>query len=126
MTREWKPANYNSVSAYLICAEPEAVIAFAQDVFGAELLRRFDRPDGSIMHCELLIDDTVVMMGGAKVTPKVETNLHVYVEDAEAVYARALSRGAEAVQAPERKSDDDDLRGGFRDPCGNTWWVATQ
>jgi uncharacterized glyoxalase superfamily protein PhnB len=123
----WKPTNYPSVSPYLICRDAEAVIAFLIAVFGAKLLRRFDRPDGSLMHAELRIDDSVVMLGGGGTEHRsAEVHVHVYVADAQAVYDRALAQGAEAVRPPERRSAEDDRRGGFRDPDGNIWWVATQ
>lgn len=124
---DWKPAGYPSLSPYLICAEPEAVIAFLQTVFGAEVVRRFDRPDGSLMHGELRLDDSVVMIGGgATEYASAEVHLHLYVPDAQSVFDRAVAAGAEVVRTPERKFEDDDLRGGFRDPAGHTWWVATQ
>jgi uncharacterized glyoxalase superfamily protein PhnB len=125
--RAWKPPAYPTVSAYLICREPERLLAFMTAVFGATLLRRFDRPDGTLKHAELRIDDSVVMVGGAATAHRSsEVHLHVYVADAQAVYDRAIGWGAEPVQPPSRKEADDDLRGGFRDPAGNYWWVATQ
>jgi uncharacterized glyoxalase superfamily protein PhnB len=56
----------------------------------------------------------------------VPASLHVYVEDVDAVYARALAAGGAALQAPERTGDDPDRRGGVTDPAGNSWWIATQ
>lgn len=124
---DWKPASYPSISPYLICRSPEPVMAFLTAVFEATVLRRYDRPDGSLMHAELRIDDSVVMIGGGATDYlSAEVHIHVYVPDAQAVYDRAIASGAEAVQAPVRKAADDDLRGGFRDPAGNLWWIATQ
>ncbi|QGY81752.1 VOC family protein [Sphingorhabdus lacus] len=123
----WKPEGYSSVSPYLMCADPEGLIAFLVAVFGAGQVRRFDRPDGSLMHAEMRIDDSIVMVGGGATQHlSSEVHIHLYVPDAAAVYDRALAQGAEAVQPPIRKSADDDLRGGFKDPAGNIWWVATQ
>lgn len=96
-------------------------------MFDATLLRRFDRADGSLMHAEVRIDDSVVMIGGGATEHKASAvHLHVYVPDAHRVYARALDAGAQAVQTPARKHAGDDLRAGFRDADGNTWWVANQ
>lgn len=123
----WKPEGYPSVSPYLICPDPEKLIAFLVDVFGARQVRRFDRPDGSLMHAEMRIDDSIIMVGGGATQHlSSEVHIHLYVPDAQQVYARALAQGAEALQPPVRKSADDDLRGGFKDPAGNIWWVATQ
>lgn len=123
----WKPEGYPSVSPYLICPDPEKLIAFLVDVFGARQVRRFDRPDGSLMHAEMRIDDSIIMVGGGATQHlSSEVHIHLYVPDAQQVYARALAQGAEALQPPVRKSAEDDLRGGFKDPAGNIWWVATQ
>lgn len=124
---DWKPSAYPSLSPYLICNDPEAAIAFMQAAFGGVLLRRFDRPDGSLMHAEVRIDDSVVMIGGG--TPEyrgAQVHIHLYVRDAQAVFDRAVATGATEVQAPMRKRPDDDLRGGVQDRSGTTWWIATQ
>ncbi|SAK75918.1 VOC family protein [Caballeronia ptereochthonis] len=123
---EWKPATYPSVSPYLICEDAESIIRFLERVFDGALVRRFDRPDGSPMHAEVRIDDSIVMIGGgATVQQSQGPHIHVYVRDAQAVCDRAMQHGAQAVQAPARKRDDD-FRGGFRDAAGTTWRVATQ
>jgi uncharacterized glyoxalase superfamily protein PhnB len=122
----FKPRNYNSVSPYLVCNNAEAVISFMTTVFDGEVLRRFDHPDGSLMHAEVRIDDTVVMIGGAKTQHRAEgAHIHVYVKDVDDVYARALKHGAQSVQEPTRKRADDDRRGGVMDACGNTWWIGS-
>lgn len=123
---DWKPQGYPSLSPYLICRDALAEIAFLQKVFGAGLLRRFDRPDGSLMHAELRLGDSVVMLGGsAPGFDPAKPHLHLYVPDVAAVWGRAMAAGAVAVQPPDRKPGDD-LRGGFADPEGATWWIASQ
>jgi PhnB protein len=122
-----KPPGYSTVSPYLIAAGAQAVIDFLKQVFGAKELRRYDLPDGSIMHAEVGIGDSVVMLGDAGENwPPVRAHLHVYVDDVDATYRRALEAGGVSVQVPERKREDPDRRGGVRDPAGNTWWIATQ
>ena len=59
----WKPQDYNSVSPYLTVPRAAEVIEFLESAFGASVLRRFDREDGSTAHAEVRIDDSVVMMG---------------------------------------------------------------
>jgi PhnB protein len=119
----WKPEGYTSAAPYLVVRDAEATLAFLEAVFGAARLRVVPRPDGGIMHAEARIDDTVVMMGEAPEGP--EAHVHVYVPDVDATWSRALEAGGEIVQAPERKTPDDDRRGGFRDPNGVTWWIAS-
>lgn len=124
---DWKPASYPSVSPYLICPEPDDLIAFLAATFDAEVLRRYDRPDGSLMHAEVQIDDSVVMIGGAQTDAAGGTvHIHVYVPDAQAAFDRAVAAGGTVVQEPTRKEGDDDLRGGVQDAWGTTWWVSTQ
>jgi len=127
MGSEWKPAGYSSVSVYIVTEGAEQVIGFLKQVFGATDLRRFDRPDGKIMHAEVRIDDTVIMIadaGGAY--PAFPAWLHVYVPDVDATYERALQAGGVSVQLPVQKTGDPDKRGGVKDPGGNTWWISTQ
>lgn len=123
----WKPKGYPEVSPYLVVAGAEKTMKFLETVFGATSLRRYDTPDGEVLHAELRIGESVVMLGEAGSDwPPVPMFLHVYVPDVDETYRLALDSGAEAVQEPMRKGDDPDRRGGFRDPGGNTWWVATQ
>lgn len=124
---DYKPSGYNSVSPYLIASNAPEIIEFMVKVFDGKQLRRFNRPDGSLMHAEVRIDDSVVMIGGSQ-TPEqaIAPHVHVYVKDAQKVYDRALAAGAKSVQVPERKDANDDFRAGFTDSAGTTWWVANQ
>ena len=89
---EWKPAGYPSVSPYLIAADAQALIAFIEAAFEGVLLRRFDRPDGSLMHAEVRIDDSVVMIGGGATDVQAAVHIHVYVADVHSTFERALLR----------------------------------
>lgn len=126
MSPDWKPEGYTSVSPYLIVADAERAIAFMERAFGATELRRFEMPAGALTHAEVLIDDSVVMVGEAGgewlACPH---SMHVYVEDVDGAYERALAAGADPLEAPGREEGDPDRRAGVRDPCGNTWWLAT-
>jgi uncharacterized glyoxalase superfamily protein PhnB len=123
----FKPHGYSTVSPYLIALGAQRVIDFLKQTFEARELRRYDMPDGSIMHAEVQIGETVVMLGDAGENwPAVRAHLHVYVQDVDATYERALQAGGVSVQAPGRKGGEPDRRGGVKDPAGNTWWIATQ
>lgn len=123
---EWKPDAYNSVSPYLVVSDAKATLQFLQEVFGAEPLRIHARPDGSLMHAEARIDDTVVMFADAtEGWPAVPAHVHVYVPDVDAIYQRALVFGGRSVAEPAQKNDED-KRGGVQDPGGTTWWISTQ
>jgi len=123
----WKPKDYPSMSPYLICSDGDAVIGFVEQAFGGVLQRRFDRPDGSLMHAEIRIDDSILMIGGSATSAQqTAPHIHIYVPDAKAVFDRAIAAGASVVEEPQRKRDDDDLRGGVQDASGTTWWIASQ
>jgi uncharacterized glyoxalase superfamily protein PhnB len=103
------------------------VITFLRQAFGATELRRFDAPDGTVMHAELRIEGSVVMLAeGSPGWPAFPAWVHLYVQDVDEIYQQALAAGGEAVQAPQERSGDPDRRGGVRDPAGNTWWISTQ
>jgi uncharacterized glyoxalase superfamily protein PhnB len=122
-----KPEGYSTVSPYLVVEGAQRVIDFLQRAFDATALRRYERPDGSVMHAEVRIGDTVVMIAEANAQwPAFPSTLHVYVDDVDAVYRRALAVGGVSLQEPSRQQGDPDRRGGVRDPAGNRWFMATQ
>jgi len=128
MSQPFKPASYNSVSPYLIVTDAKATIQFLTEVFGAQEIQRFADPqNGRVMHAEVRLDDTVIMLGDCVegMWPAVAAHVHVYVPDVDATYAKALQHGAVSVQEPVKKQDDD-KRGGFKDSGGTTWWVGTK
>jgi PhnB protein len=127
MGRSYKPQGYSSVSPYVVANGAQGVIDFLIETFDARQTRRYDRPDGSIMHAEVQIDDTVVMVAdGADHNPAFSIWLHVYVPDVDTSYRRALDAGGLSVDEPKQREGDPDRRGGVKDPAGNTWWIATQ
>lgn len=126
MSPTHKPASYSTVSPYLIVEGASGTIEFLTTVFGAVELRRYPDDDGRLVHAEVRIDDTVVMLAdGVEAWPPLPAHVHVYVPDVDATYRRALEAGATSVQEPVRK-DDPDKRGGVKDPGGTTWWIATR
>ena len=122
----FKPDDYTTVSPYLIVGGASATIEFLKRVFDATELRRFPDASGKLMHAEVRIGDTVVMVAdGAEGWPPVPTHVHVYVENVDTTYERALQAGATSVQEPVQKQDED-KRGGVKDAGGTTWWIATR
>ena len=127
MNALYKPNNYSSVSPYLIVDGANATIDFLKRVFDAVELRRFPDKAGKLMHAEVRIEDTVIML--ADPAPPdwlpIPSYVHIYVSDVDAYYRRALEAGAVSVQEPNKKQDED-KRGGVRDAGGTTWWIATK
>jgi uncharacterized glyoxalase superfamily protein PhnB len=126
MSASYKPQRYSTVSPYLIVDGASGTIEFLKRVFGAEELRRFPDEAGKLLHSEVRIDDTVVMIADSgDGWPAVPSYVHVYVGDVDATYRRALEAGATPVQEPVKK-EDEDKRGGVKHPGGTTWWIATK
>jgi len=127
MNTSYKPAGYNSLSPYLIVDGAQKMIDLLTGIFDAKELRRYDNPDGSIMHVEVRIDDSVLMIADASsMYPSNELLLHVYVPDVHKTFKKAIDLGCEAIEQPVNKGDDPDTRGSFKDFSGNIWAVGTQ
>ena len=126
MSVSHKPSGYTTASPYLIVDGASRTIDFLTRVFDGKELRRFADPSGRVMHAEVRIDDTVLMLAdGGEGWPPVAAYVHVYVPDVDATYRRALAEGAQSVQEPVKK-EDEDRRGGVKDAGGTTWWIATR
>lgn len=127
MSSQFKPSGYNSASPYFVINGAEKFSNLLKQLFNAAELRRYDRPDGTIMHLELRIDDTVIMIGDSSEEYPPNTHLmHVYVPDADAVYKKAIEFGCEPMEEPKQREGDPDKRGMFKDFAGNMWAVGTQ
>src|SRR5687768_13782463 len=99
---QYKPADYSTVSPYLIVNGADATIEFLKRVFDAVELRRFPDDAGKLIHAEIRIDDTVLMLADPAPPdwPPISSYVHVYVKDVDATYRRALDAGAVSVQEP--------------------------
>lgn len=127
MSTPFKPAGYNSVSPYFIVPQAKRFMELMSDLFNAKELRCYNTPEGGVMHAELMVDDTVIMLGEASEKfPAVPMVLHVYVPDVDAAYAKALSLGCEGIEPPKQRDGDPDRRASFKDYAGNWWSVGTQ
>ena len=119
------PAGYHTVTPYLVVSGAAQLIDFMKQVFAAEELSRMARPDGTIMHAEVKIGDSRVMLGEASgEAAAMPAMIHLYVEDMDAVYQKALQAGATSLREPEDQFYGDRL-GGVKDAFGNQWWLAT-
>lgn len=128
------PDDYPRLSPYLCIDGAAAAIDFYTAVLGATERMRMPGPDGKVGHAELEIGDGLVMLsdeypdmgvrspkalGGTSVT------IHLYVEDADDVYAKALAAGAKALRPVETQFYGD-RSGQFEDPFGHRWNVSTR
>lgn len=121
MTAQPIPEGHSTVSPYLVVENVTECIEFAEQAFDAERITVHTRPDGSILHAEVRIGNSVVMMGGNAPRP---ATLHVYVKDVDAVYERALQAGAGSLREPADQFYGD-RNAAVKDASGNRWWIAT-
>lgn len=125
MAVSYIPKGYHSIVPYLVVEDADRLIEFLKDAFGAEQTERHLRPDGSIMHAEVKIGDSVIMMGEANEQWKVRpVSLYVYVPDTNATYRRALELGATSIMEPADQFYGD-RNAGVTDTFGNIWWIGT-
>ena len=127
------PAGHHTATPYLVTANADKAIEFYKEAFGAKELVRLPSPDGKVMHAEIKIGDSPVMLsdecpdwdalsplarGGTTVS------IVLYVEDVDAVVNRAVAAGAKAVM-PVTDQFWGDRMGTVIDPFGHKWSVAT-
>jgi PhnB protein len=127
------PDGYPRVTPYLVVDGASAAIDFYREVLGAIERMRMPAPDDKVGHAELEIGDSLIMLAdeypdmdalGPKTVGGTPVTLHVYVEDADAVFDRAVEAGAKALRPVEDKFYGD-RSGEFEDPFGHRWSVAT-
>jgi PhnB protein len=116
---------FHSVTPYLVVERAGDLIDFLKKAFDAKETYRMTHPDGTIMHAEARIGDSLVMLGDACGEHKpMPCYLHLYVPDVDAVYQRALQAGAVSVREPADQFYGD-RSAGVRDPAGNFWEIGT-
>ena len=119
------PEGHPVVSPYLIVGNVVELLGFIDAVFDSEEMARTHRPDGSIMHAQVRLGGSIIMMGETEDgSQRMPGSLFVYVDDADAIYQRALDAGATSMMEPTDQFYGDRLAG-VRDTNGNVWWIAT-
>lgn len=119
------PEGYRTVTPYLIVEGAAGLLEFVKSAFGAEERFRMDGPDGSIGHAEVMIGDSIVMVGDAgDEWPAMPAFIYLYVDDCDATYERALAAGATSVREPADQFYGD-RNATVRDVQGNSWGIAT-
>lgn len=119
------PDGYHTVVPYLTVTDAGTLLDFVQRAFGAKVIEAMRGPDGQVVHADVMIGDSHVMMGLAHGDWKPTTStLYLYVPDCDAQYRSAVAAGGKSVREP-RTEFYGDRSGGVADPFGNQWWVAT-
>ena len=133
MTIKSIPEGYHNVTPYLSIKGAAKAIEFYKEAFGASEMFRMDTPNGMIGHAEITIGDSRIMLAdpcdvGAFRSPESlggsSVCLHVYVEDVDTQFARAVKAGAKVIKAVEDQFYGD-RSGTLEDPFGHIWSLAT-
>ncbi len=128
-----KPQGEHTITPYLNIKGAKAAIEFYSQVFGAKETGRLSAPDGAVMHCELQIGDSKIMLAEeslewGNISPTTlgdsPVTITLYVDDVDATFQRALDAGA--TQIMPLKDEFYGLRVGvFYDPFGHKWHIHT-
>jgi uncharacterized glyoxalase superfamily protein PhnB len=126
------PKGYHTVTPSLFVAGAAKAIDFYKKALGAEELMRFPGPDGKIMHAEIKVGDSIVMLAdempdmggrGPKSIGGTPVSFFVYGENVDAAWKRAVDAGAKEV-VPLADQFWGDRTGCLEDPFGHQWWLA--
>ncbi|NEE01763.1 VOC family protein [Phytoactinopolyspora halotolerans] len=127
------PEGYHSLTPFIVCADAAGAIDFYQRVFGAQVLGRHDGPDGTVMHAELRIGDSILQLsdpnpafGLAAPDPEASSaSLVLYCDDVDDVFAKAVESGA-SVREQVQDFVTGDRYGSIVDPYGRRWAIMTR
>lgn len=115
---------YRTLTPYLVVPDADAEIRFLTAAFGATEKSVDRRPDGAVMHAEIVVGDSLLMIGqGNDTWPAMSSALYLWVPDVDGAYARALAHGATSQFAPEDKPYGH-RNAGVVDANGITWWIG--
>jgi PhnB protein len=125
MAVEPVPHGFHTVTPYLVLSGVARMIDFLKEAFDAKEMQRSARPDGTVMHAQVMIGDSPVMLGEiyGDFQPK-PAALYLYVPDTDALYKRAVAAGAVSIMEPMDQFYGD-RNAGAKDFAGNEWWIAT-
>ena len=122
------PDGYHTITSYFAVRDAARLMDFLKRAFDAEELDRLAMPDGQVMHGQMKIGDSMVMIGQVPADATVAlmpAMLYMYVTDADAAYKKAMQAGAKSVLEPIDQFYGD-RSGAIEDPAGNQWWIATR
>lgn len=112
------PEGWHTVTPRLVVDDPAKLVQFLTHAFDAVGEYSTDAPS------QMKIGDSIVMVSAAGPRKPMPAFLYLYVDDADATYARALQAGAASIEEP-RETPYGDRRAMVTDPCGNDWQIAT-
>jgi len=118
------PEDYHTVTPIMMVNNASGTIDFLKQTFDAKERYRLTDPNGDIMHSEVMIGDSVLMLADSMQRAPMPGSLYVYTENVDDTYNKALQAGGISIMPPENQFYGD-RSGGVKDPGGNIWWIAT-
>jgi PhnB protein len=127
------PEGYHTITPYLAVEDASTAIDFYKKAFGAKERVQMAGPGGSVMHAELEVGDSLIMLSDpfpqASTKPPKElggtsVSIFAYVEDIDSVYKQAIDAGATSLMEPDDMFWGDRF-GSVQDPFGHSWTIAT-
>jgi uncharacterized glyoxalase superfamily protein PhnB len=119
------PRQYGTVTPTMNQSDAAATIAFCKKAFGAKLLTKMAGPGGKLMHAEIQIGDSIVMVSDAVMEPARVASLFLYVPKVDKAIAKAVKAGAQVI-SPAQDMFWGDRFGRLKDPFGNLWALASR
>jgi PhnB protein len=117
---------FTSITPYIIVNGASQFLDFLKNAFDGVERLRVPAPDGTLMHSEVAIGNGMIEAGDAnEQIPPAPTDIHLYVNDADATFDRALAAGATSIYRPTDEHPSGDRWGALKDPFGNRWYIAT-
>lgn len=118
------PENYQTVMPYIIVKGADDFIGFMKKVFGATEKMKMMRDENTIMHAEVMIGGSTIMLADSIPDyPPTPASLFIYVEDVDVTYQEALAHGAQTIESISER--DYGRTCGVKDSFGNTWWITS-
>lgn len=117
---------FTTITPYIIVNRAADFLEFLKNAFDGVERLRVPAPDGTLMHSEVAIGNGMIEAGDANAQiPPAPTDIHLYVNDADATFDRALAAGATSIYRPTDEHPSGDRWGALEDPFGNRWYIAT-
>lgn len=117
---------FTSITPYIIVNGASQFMDFLKNAFDGLERLRVPMPDGKLMHAEVAVGNGMIETGDAnEQIPPAPTDIHLYVNNADATFDRALAAGATSIYRPTDEHPSGDRWGALKDPYGNRWYIAT-
>jgi len=125
MSVDYKPKGYQDAVPYIMAKDARGLMEFLQKTFNATLIEQMVRADGSIMHGEARVGDSVFMISEAtEQWPATLAGYYIYVPNVDETYKQAVAAGGVSIMEPADQVHGDRMAG-VKDHSGNSWWIAT-